>query len=99
MRRSLFTMGFSSPVQGYGAVQTGPGLGLSLTDVGNFFKGISTPTPAAAPAALPPAPSTILGMDQTTFMVGGAALLVVGLVVAVVAGRKSAAAKAVKAKK
>lgn len=90
MRRSLFTMGFSSPVQGYGAVQSGPNLGLSLTDVGNFFKGISTPAAPVAPAALPAPASTILGMDQTTFMVGAGALLVVGVVVAVVAGRKSA---------
>lgn len=85
MRRTMFQMGFSSPVQGYGPVR--PGMGLSLTDVTNLFKGVNTP--AATPVA-PAAPATILGMDQGTFMLLGALLLGGGLVIAVVAGRKAA---------
>lgn len=87
MRRTLFTMGFGSPVQGYGTVH--PGMGLNWGDVANFFKGTTTPTTApAAPAVLPP--PTIMGIDQNTFMLGGALLLGVGLVIAIVAGRKAA---------
>jgi hypothetical protein len=87
MRRTIFEMGFSSPVHHYGPVR--PSMGLSLTDVSNLFKGVSAPPPGTVPIAPPPAP-TILGMDQNTFLMLGAVALGLGLVVVVVAGRKAA---------
>jgi hypothetical protein len=92
MSRSLFTMGFGSATQEYGIVNQGPQLGLNWSDVGNFFKGVSTPaTPAvpAAPVVAPPA--TILGLPQDTVMIGGAIALALGLLVVLVKSRNSAA--------
>ena len=42
---------------------------------------------------------TILGMDQNTVLIGGAALLGVGLLIAIIAGRKSAAPATAPARK
>jgi hypothetical protein len=85
MRRTLFEMGFSSPVQGYGPVQ--PSLGLKFSDISNLFKATSTPLPTTPIVAPAPAP-TILGMDQNTFLMLGAVLLGGGLLIAVLASRK-----------
>lgn len=93
MRRTMFTMGFQSPVNAYG-----PQLGLSWDDVKSFLTATSkpvTPAPVVVPA---PAP-TILGMDQNTVYIGGAVLLGLGLLVAVMAGRKSAAPATAPARK
>lgn len=87
MRRTMFEMGFSSPTHNYGPVR--PGMGLSLNDVTNLFKGVTAPPPGTVPIVPPPAP-TILGMDQNTFLMLGAVALGLGLVAVVVAGRRSA---------
>ncbi len=86
MRRTLFEMGFSSPVQGYGPVQ--PSMGLKFSDISNLFKGVNTPPASAVPIVVPPSAPTILGMDQNTFLMLGAVLLGGGLLIAVLASRK-----------
>jgi hypothetical protein len=91
MSRSLFTMGFGSATQDYGTVNRGSNLGLSWSDVGNFFKGVSAPaTPAVPVAPIPVAAPTILGMPQDTVMIFGGIALVAGLIVVLVKSRNSA---------
>lgn len=85
MRRTMFEMGFQSPASSYV-----PQMGSTWDDVKNFFTNTQKPTPAPLPVAVPPPAPTILGMDQNTVLIGGAALLGVGLLIAILAGRKNA---------
>ncbi len=85
MRRTMFTMGFQSPATAYG-----PQLGFSWDDVKGFLTATSKPPTPAPVVALPAPAPTVLGMDQNTVLIGGAVLLGLGVLVAVVAGRKSA---------
>lgn len=97
MPASLFSMGFRS-----GGFQALPmNLGLSLKDLQQDWKdlysqvkdvrsGLPTTVPPGTVPLKPPvvAPSTIMGVDSTTFMVGTAVVLGGGILAAVLLSNK-----------
>lgn len=89
MKRTMFTMGFNSAAQSYGPVA--PQLGLSWDDVKDFFKGTKKATTVTPVVVPPPQPTgTVFGLPTSTVTMIGAAALGIGLIIAIVAGRKSA---------
>lgn len=99
MRRTMFEAGFNSPTHAYGIVPPAQSqlgqvrlanaqVGSLWSDVKDLFKG-QVAKPVAPPPPPVPAPSgTVLGIPTSYVLIGGGVALVLGLVAALVGGKK-----------